>query len=69
MSVENPSIVDVNGGHSTVVVLNDENIVINLTSEGIILDFWLDDSDGEPHATIGMTFDEWRDFAFERHAR
>lgn len=62
-TVENPDTVDINGGKNTLLILNDENIVINITSEGIIMDFWWDDSDGDPHATVGMTFDEWRDFA------
>lgn len=64
ITIENPDMVDVNNGKSTTIVLNDENIVINITSEGIIIDFFLDDSDGEAPATVGMTFDEWRDFAF-----
>ena len=63
MSIENPQLVDVNGGNNTTIVLNDENIVINITSEGIIIDFWDDDSDGDPHLTIGRTFDEWRAIA------
>lgn len=68
ISVENPDIVDVNSGKYATIVLNDENIVINVTSEGIILDFWLDGSDGDPHGTIGMTFEEWRTFATRRPA-
>ena len=62
-SAENPSVVDVNGGNSTTIVLNDENIVMNITSEGIIIDFFDGDHDGEPDGTIGMTFDEWRSMA------
>lgn len=63
VTIENPTMVDINGGNDTTIVLNDENIVLRITSEGIIMDFWSDDSDGDPHGTIGMTFDEWRSLA------
>jgi hypothetical protein len=64
-TVTNPTVVDINGGNSTTIVLNDENIVINITSEGIIIDFFDGDHDGEADGTIGRTFDEWRSVAQE----
>lgn len=63
ISIENPTLVDVNGGNTTTIVVNDENIVITVTAEGIILDFWHDDSDADAADTMCMTFDEWRDHA------
>lgn len=58
-----PSLVDTTGAHPVTVNVTQGNMTVTITSEGIILDFWDDDSDGDPHHTIGMTFDEWRDHA------
>lgn len=61
--VQDPKLVDVSGQQTVAINVMHANIVIGVTSEGIIMDFWDDESDGEPHATVGMTFEEWRDFA------
>lgn len=66
ISVQDPSLVDVTGAHPVTLNVTQANMTITVTSEGIILDFWDDDSDGDPLATIGMTFDEWGEFAIRR---
>lgn len=68
ISIQDPSLVDVTGAHPVTVNVIQDNMTVTITSEGIILDFWDDDSDGESHGTIGMTFDEWRMMALRRLA-
>lgn len=62
-TIENPDLVDVNSNHHTTVVLNDKNIVLHINGEGIIIDFWDNDSDCDAHATIGLDYDQWRKLA------
>lgn len=68
ISIQDPSLVDVTGAYPVTVNVTHDNMTVTITSEGIILDFWDDDSDGEPHGTIGMTFEEWRTLAARRPA-
>lgn len=62
------TLIDTNINSTTTIVVNNEDIVLNITTEGIIIDFWDDpDNDGEADRTICMTFDEWRTFARSFH--
>lgn len=68
--VDNPELVDLGVGRSTTINVLSGDILIHITGEGIIMDFFNEgNEDTEPDATIGMTFDEWRDLADRKAAR
>jgi hypothetical protein len=63
-SVQDPQLVDVTGSQPIVLNVMHANMVINISGEGLVMDFFDDGNDDvEPDATLGMTFDEWREYA------
>lgn len=62
-SVQDPMLVDVTGQQTVTINVIPGNMVVNVNGQSLIMDFWDDDSDGDPHARIVMTLAEWREFA------
>jgi len=60
--VTDPHFVNLTEANTVVLNVSSENIIIQITNEGVILDFY-DGGRGNDPLTIGMTFDEWRDTA------
>lgn len=58
-----PSLVDTTGRRDVTINVMQANMVVNITRAGIQMDFWNDDSDGEPHDSITLTFAEWQAIA------
>lgn len=63
-TVQNPKLVDITGSQPVVLNVMHANMIINITAEGVIMDFFDEDNEGtEADGTVAMTFDEWREFA------
>lgn len=63
LSVQDPMLVDATGSQPITVNVIPGNMAVDVSRERLALRFWWDDSDGDPHAVIDMTYDEWREFA------
>lgn len=62
MLVMQTHLIDMTDDQRVVIVFNDRNLVINVNSNEIIVDFWEDaDNDGESDGKVVMTFDDLRD--------
>lgn len=60
--ITDPHFVNLTGANTVILNVSSENIIVQITNEGIILDFYGDGRGNDP-LTIGMTFGEWRDTA------
>jgi hypothetical protein len=62
--VQDPALVDFSGVQPLTVNVMPAEMLVHISTEGIIMDFFdSSENDGDADATVGMTFEEWREFA------